>query len=587
MRGLGTRREPRRARWGTLALAAALLGVAVGGALADDQPVDTNYSGTYIEVTPGTSGALRHFLKVGDQYLPLKFHGATHLKPGQRAYIRGHRSDGDIDVSAEAAAAPAPSATATAPLAGVAGSPTMDKVLVLLVQWTAPDAVTPTTAADEVFNRSNLWYQDASFGRVGLGGTVSNWLRIATPSNCDNVYQIKTLADNAATASGIDRSAYSREMIYFPWDRRCTWGGQAEITGTNVWINGEMDDRIVVHELGHNYGLRHAHSYKCTSGGATVSVGGTCTTDEYGDPYDAMGDGFKGVGHFNGYQKNLLGWLNDGRKTTVTTSGTYTIQNYEDPASGVSVLEIPAASRPYWVEFRQPVGLDSWMSSWPGGTNGVLVHTPKSNDGTWLLDMTPSTSGVFTDAALAPGKSFMDPAGGFKLTTVSISSTSATVSVELGSSVTTTTGATSTTTTTRPSSTTTTSRPTTTTTTRPPTTTTSTTRPPTTTSTSTPSGTRPIFVLSPNGGEQWARGQLHTIKWSDNGGPATAVVYLVRDGKTIATLGSAASGANRSNSFNWTPATNLASGSGYTIQVVVKGVSPVPSDTSDGPFTLV
>jgi hypothetical protein len=129
----------------------------------------------------------------------------------------------------------------------------------------------------------------------------------------------------------------------------------------------------------------------------------------------------------------------------------------------------------------------------------------------------------------------------------------------------------------------------TTSTTRPPTTTTSTTRPPTTTtSTTAPPTGRYVRVLSPNGGEQWKLGQPHTVSFSGNQiAGYSVVVYLLRNGTLAATIGSATAGSNSQGSITWTPPTNTQPGSAYTVQAVVRGVSPSPSDTSDAPFSLV
>ena len=81
---------------------------------------------------------------------------------------------------------------------------------------------------------------------------------------------------------------------------------------------------MIAHELGHNFGLAHAASLDC---GANV-IGGTCTSSEYGDPFDTMGN--NRAMHFNSMQKNDLGWLPAGSVANHTTgTTTYTLSPLE------------------------------------------------------------------------------------------------------------------------------------------------------------------------------------------------------------------------------------------------------------------
>ncbi len=64
------------------------------------------------------------------------------------------------------------------------------------------------------------------------------------------------------------------------------------------------------HELGHNLGLFHSHSYDCTTQIYNPSV--DCGLLEYGDLFDTMGYAPVEPGympHFNASHKNNLGWL--------------------------------------------------------------------------------------------------------------------------------------------------------------------------------------------------------------------------------------------------------------------------------------
>jgi hypothetical protein len=89
----------------------------------------------------------------------------------------------------------------------------------------------------------------------------------------------------------------------------------------------------------------------------------------------------------------------------------------------------------YYVEYRQAIGFDSFLSGNSNVTNGVVVHTGSESSGNsgYLLDMTPeSGSSIYDDwqdPALVVGQSFSDPDSGVTITPLSVSSMSATVSV--------------------------------------------------------------------------------------------------------------------------------------------------------------
>jgi hypothetical protein len=101
-------------------------------------------------------------------------------------------------------------------------------------------------------------------------------------------------------------------------------------------------------------------------------------------------------------------------------------------------------------------------------------------------------------------------------------------------------------------------------------------------------GSRSLHVVSPNGGEIWARGVSHTISWSDSGeSGATVRIALVRNSKTLSVIApSIRLDASGSGAFSWTPAGQLTAGSGYRISVTVLGSAPIVTDLSDRPFWL-
>ena len=145
--------------------------------------------------------------------------------------------------------------------------------------------------------------------------------------------------------------------------------------------------------MGHNFGLYHAHSLDC---GTTV-LGSNCTASDYGDTIDTMGS--PAAGHFNAFQKERLGWLDYGTSptiTTVQTGGLYTIEPLEAPGSGPKALAILKATSAttgqqtwYYVEYRQTLGFDSFLSTNSNVLTGVVIHTGSMSDGNDSVNRSP------------------------------------------------------------------------------------------------------------------------------------------------------------------------------------------------------
>jgi hypothetical protein len=126
--------------------------------------------------------------------------------------------------------------------------------------------------------------------------------------------------------------------------------------------------------------------------------------------------------------------------TTVQASGTFWLDPYETPGSAAKALKILKSTDPttgkktwYYVEFRRPVGFDSFISGNSNVMNGVVVHTGTEGYSfdEYLLDMTPSTSS-FSDAALEVGRSYNDANINMTITPASVSSSGAAVSISFG-----------------------------------------------------------------------------------------------------------------------------------------------------------
>ena len=113
---------------------------------------------------------------------------------------------------------------------------------------------------------------------------------------------------------------------------------------------------MTAHELGHNYGLLHAHSWDC----GTSVLGSSCSRSEYGDPFDTMGGGLR---QFSAYDKWSLAWLGAGAYTSMSGGSAAVALSALEAPSGVRGLQLSTdAGRTYWVEWRQAIGLETRTS---------------------------------------------------------------------------------------------------------------------------------------------------------------------------------------------------------------------------------
>jgi NPCBM-associated, NEW3 domain of alpha-galactosidase len=391
-------------------------------------------------------GRILYYIKTDKERLKVHFKSEPkqELKTGMQVTIRGSRGADAFDVEADSL-----QSTSTTATSSTSGTTTQSiasgtfgeiKVLVLLVNF-QNDTRTPYTvdqANNLMFNQANSssvtnYYREASYGQTWLTGDSVGVFTLPMDGGvnaCNYTSQLASLAKQAATNAGVVLSNYNKFMYVFP-GAGCSWSGQAYLSGSDAWINGSMILRTMAHELGHTVGLYHAHAMNCSD-----IISTNCVTSEYGHSSDIEGQ--TGVtGNFHPYQKERLGWLNYGSSPPITTvqgAGRYTISGLSVQDWNPKALKIAKDSSTwYYVEFRRPVGFDSFVSNNSATMNGVLItrDSQTNGDGNYLLDMVPST-GSWSDAALTVGKSFSDTSIGLTITVVSVSSSGAVIDVNYG-----------------------------------------------------------------------------------------------------------------------------------------------------------
>ncbi len=274
------------------------------------------------------------------------------------------------------------------------------------------------------------FYAKSSYGNTSLTSTVTPLLRLpraaayyATAQNAGGVFigdtDIRTDTLSAATAAGFDPAGYDRVMLLHSGfhslpSTQVSYGGLGQFGGSFLWVNAALDFRVTAHELGHTYGLNHANLWKVTDGNPVSPAGSSV---EYKDYYDVMGSGGNDPRlDFNPWYKSLLGWMSAAQVQTATTSGTYRIYAYDHAnsvaaASELVALKIPKdAGTDYWISLRRNLTDNALLSHGAYIIWGYAGAAGRSN----LLNLT-TPGGDHTDAPLAVGRGFSDPAGNITL----------------------------------------------------------------------------------------------------------------------------------------------------------------------------
>jgi uncharacterized delta-60 repeat protein len=288
------------------------------------------------------------------------------------------------------------------------------------------DAVINAAYVDEVIHDTEgvrAFLQQGSFGKTDLlfdsATDLTAVLRLpntaASYATADDSALLHAHARAAATTAGFNVGAYHRVAVVFSHlgnlpGSQFGFGGLANVTGSNLWINGAFDFRVVAHELGHTYGLRHSNLWQVPPGGDPVSLAGSST--EYGDPFDVMGGGDFFENDFSHWNKSLLQWIPDSSVTLASAGGTFRVHRFDASAANLSsprALKIVRdADRDLWIGYRR--GTSSTAAD--NGAYSLWGYNTASRGN--LLDLVTPGAGAH-DAPLPLSTTFNDSAAGISV----------------------------------------------------------------------------------------------------------------------------------------------------------------------------
>ena len=266
------------------------------------------------------------------------------------------------------------------------------------------------------------YFERSSYGLTSLITTVTP--RLYRMPNSAAYYAVNNanyqLHSDATTAASQDYALaeYDRLVVLFSklsWipNSQITYGGLGEIGGSFLWVNGEFNFRVLAHELGHTYGLRHAGLWQVHDENPISEQGSHA---EYGDDFDSMGSNSANDPHtdYNPWFKHQLHWIGDDQVQTITASGTYRVYRFDDAAAaGTLALKVAKdGRRDYWIACRRNFTSNASMQH-----GAYIVWAHSDSDVSDLLDTTTPGDDVH-DAALAIGAYLVDPAADLTISPV-------------------------------------------------------------------------------------------------------------------------------------------------------------------------
>lgn len=402
------------------------------------------YSANY----EGKRRELQYFLRQGDQERRLHITGEVgHLTPQSAVNVWAtEQANGDLLVSRIETLA-GDTTTARQPLVNAPPSRTRTLAFVLVdigggVNETVAAMNQRLSGLGATDKSLRQYYIEASFGKQDLNAKVFGPFSYPM-TTCDT-------RGMATALRAMIPEMYDHYLWYFgSRTTTCSWTGLASLgsperPSRDTWYNDSTNCIVLVQEPGHNFGMKHSSFMRCPNAPFIDQPNMTCTHSEYGDTYDPMG---RGCRHTNAYQKAYQGWFGGCNMVEVTQSGTFTLLPTELPCNGAQAIQIPMPkTRPYYrsggggsagetvlshyyVELRSGLGFDTGLTPQVQLRVSGDIRTSRQNGlNTWILDMNPATTNI---DGLVAGGTFSDPAGGIKITVMSLDATKATINVEI------------------------------------------------------------------------------------------------------------------------------------------------------------
>ena len=166
---------------------------------------------------------------------------------------------------------------------------------------------------------------------------------------------INLMRTEAYKRLGIDD--YSKRYLIIAAPKAgCVWSGRAQLGGPKsrsgtLVLHDSDDSYVIVHELGHTFGLGHTNFLRCDNAKYDGPWSDTCKAVEYGGVIDVMGN-VETKSPLNTYHQWRMGLLSASQVKQVWQSETLTLAP-SDFANGLRAIYIRDGNSAYWIEYRR------------------------------------------------------------------------------------------------------------------------------------------------------------------------------------------------------------------------------------------
>jgi len=184
-------------------------------------------------------------------------------------------------------------------------------------------------------------------------------------------------AKREAAGAGFDTASYDTVVYALP-DARCGFFGAT--FGHQVMLTRQPTLELLLHELGHTFGLSHAMGGNC----ADLL---RCGMDDTGDVFSPMGSGML---DYSAYEKATLGWI--AAPPQVTSPKTYLLAPPTARSKLAQALVVETERGTWWIEYRVTPfrGLlfrfiDADNHSAPYAHSAMLILKPTKKARPWIV----------------------------------------------------------------------------------------------------------------------------------------------------------------------------------------------------------
>jgi hypothetical protein len=214
---------------------------------------------------------------------------------------------------------------------------------VLIILASADSKPYPVSDVQRTAREASAFFEASSFGQVHLDVDVTPWVAVVSGgSTCGastrGLEAVVAPARQAAARAGFNPDRYD-DVVYTLADSHCGFLG--ETFGHQVMLTRQPTVPLLLHELGHTFGLGHAQAADCMTSPVR------CGIYETGDTLSPMGSGTL---DFSAYEKYVLGWIPPQPHVTVAKS--YVLAPPTSFSKVAQALIVDTSQGSWWVEYR-------------------------------------------------------------------------------------------------------------------------------------------------------------------------------------------------------------------------------------------